>query len=154
MDTHVSNFNDTLNPLFSCQHIVGVGKSDYVSDNVLMNDYHSDSTYWVTKWSYLLLLSILVWNVHLATQYDSMELKWNLTWTMIVYFSCEIHTLNSSMIAIFWSYMCNCSRHTNFYHFSCIYVTFHSKKRFQKKKGKRLYAWTQTLCKVKNCCPS
>jgi hypothetical protein len=112
-------------------------KVDYVSDNVLMNDYHSDSTYWVTKWSYLLLLSILVWNVHLATQYDSMELKWNLTWTMIVYFSCEIHTLNSSMIAIFWSYMCNCSRHTNFYHLSCIYVNFHSKKGHQKKKGKR-----------------
>ena len=26
MDTHVSNFNVTLNPLFSCQRFVGVGK--------------------------------------------------------------------------------------------------------------------------------
>ena len=112
-------------------------KVDYVSGNVLMNDSHSDPTYWVTRWSYLLLLSILVWNVHLSTQYDSKELKWNLTWAMIVYFSSEIHTLNSSMIAIVWGYLCNCSRHTNFYHFSCIYITFHSKK------GQRLYAWTR-----------
>ena len=53
-------------------------KVDYVSGNVLMNDSHSDSTYWVTRWSSLLLQSIHVWNVHLSTQYDSMELKWNL----------------------------------------------------------------------------
>ena len=107
---------------------------DYLSDTVLINDSHSDPTYWVTRWSYLLLLSILLWNVHLSTQYDSKELKWNLTWAMIVYFSSEIHTLNSSMIAIFLGYMCNCSRHTNFYHFSCIYVTFHSKKRISEEK--------------------
>jgi hypothetical protein len=30
-------------------------KVDYLSGNVLMNDSHSDSTYWVTRWSYLLL---------------------------------------------------------------------------------------------------
>ena len=35
-------------------------KVDYVSGNVLMNDSHSDSKFWVTIWSYLLLTSILV----------------------------------------------------------------------------------------------
>jgi hypothetical protein len=125
-------------------------KVDYVSGNVLMNDSHSDPTYWVTRWSYLLLLSILVWNVHLSTQYDSKELKWNLTWAMIVYFSSEIHTLNSSMIAIFLGYMCTRTS-TTFRVFMSLSIR---KKGYQKKKGKRLYVWTPTLCKVKKCSPS
>ena len=59
--THMLATSILLRLPFSPVNVVLVlVKVDYVSGNVLMNDSDSDSKFWVTIWSYLLLTSILV----------------------------------------------------------------------------------------------